>query len=244
MITIFLQGGLGNQLFQLAALETISKQTNNSIFLEDEETPKTHHSQQNYFETIFLEWKHIPRIKLDAKNVNEVSYEFQTWNLPDPVTKLCGYFQNHKYISDEFISRLWLPNVPKLNGAFLHIRGGDYVNNSFHDVGLEEYYERAIQKFPAGTKFYIFTNDIPYAKTLSFLKKIDHEYSTERDEVRALAYMKNCTVGGICANSTFSWWGAYLNRENRILVLPSKWFNDRSIFIDGYFFPNSIQCPV
>ncbi len=231
-------------MFQLAALDSISKGTKTSMFLEKSGTPKTQHSQQDYMDTIFLEWKHIPRRELPVEVVDEVSYEYREWEFFRSATRLRGYFQNHKYISNTFLDSLWLPNVPKLDGAFLHIRGGDYVNHPIHDVGLAAYYERAVQMFPEGTKFYIFTNDIPYAKTLSFLKKIDHEYSTERDEVRVLAYMKNCTLGGICANSTFSWWGAYLNRENRTLVLPTKWFNDPTIYIDGYFFPGSIKCQV
>lgn len=244
MLTIHMQGGLGNQLFQLAALESISKRNLASMFLETSTSPSTNHSRRNYFQSIFLEWNRIPRRKLPVEVLDEPSYEFREWKLVRSATKLQGYFQNYKYISDKFLETLWLPNVTSLPGAFLHIRGGDYVQHPLHGVNLESYYSQAIQMFPEGTKFYVFTNDIPYAKTLSFLEKVDYEFVDERDEVCALALMKNCLVGGICANSTFSWWGAYLNRKNRTLVLPSKWFNDPSIYVNGYFFPGSVICPV
>lgn len=244
MITVSLQGGLGNQLFQLAALDSISKQTGRTPYLEETQTPNTHHSKEDYFQSIFLESKTILRTHLPAQTIYEPSYAFRQWDLPPSHAKLIGYFQNHQYISEPFLESLWLPNVPSLTGAFLHIRGGDYINNPFHSIDLTSYYERAVALFPKGTTFYVFTNDIPYAESLSFLRNLSCVLVEEPNEVRTLAYMKNCTLGGICANSTFSWWGAYLNRKDRTLVLPTKWFNDASIYIDGYFFPGSVQCPV
>lgn len=244
MITTHLSGGLGNQLFQLAALDTISKQTNRIPYFTSLVTTKTHHSSKNYFDSIFSNWKSTLVLNLPAEQVEETSYEFKKWKLEKskPVI-LCGYFQNYKYVSSEFESKLSFPECLELPGAFLHIRGGDYVNHSLHDVNLQEYYNRAIQHFPSGTKFYVFTNDKEYAMSLNILEKIEYEFIEEPDELLALALMKNCKLGGICANSTFSWWGAYLNRKNRILVIPSKWFNS-DIYIRGYFFPEAIICQV
>jgi hypothetical protein len=61
--------------------------------------------------------------------------------------------------------------------------------------------------------------------------------------VTSLALMASCTEGGICANSTFSWWGAYLNPK-RTLILPNKWFNSTSFYSQGYYFPGVQICPV
>jgi hypothetical protein len=105
------------------------------------------------------------------------------------------------------------------------------------------YYERAVRQFPAGTHFSVLTNDISYAKTIPVLQRISHTFVEEPDEVRALWTLARCRDGGICANSTFSWWGAYLNPD-RTIVLPSKWFNDPSMPIEGYFFPRSLTVPV
>lgn len=244
MITASLSGGLGNQLFQLAALDTISKQANRTPYLTSIITKETHHSSKNYFDSIFTRWKSSIVLNIKADHIEETSYEFKHWRFEksSPVI-LSGYFQNYMYVSNDFESKLSLPDCPTLSGAFLHIRGGDYVNHWLHDVKLRDYYHRAIQHFPSGTKFFVFTNDKEYAKSLDILEKIDYEFVNEEDEVTSLALMKNCKLGGICANSTFSWWAAYLNRDNRTLVIPSKWFNS-NIYVQGYFFPQAIICQV
>ena len=242
MLTVALQGGLGNQLFQIAAASLISKTQDRELWLPD--TPKTHHSAARYYETILRLWSDRVRDIGPCAEQHEKTYSFQTWSLlPEPV-RLYGYFQNYRYVPADFQSTLALPSVPSLDGAFLHIRGGDYVNHPFHDVKLDAYYRRALEMFPPTTKFYVFTNDIAYAKTLSWLTAIDYAFIDEPDEVRSLALMTQCRDGGICANSTFSWWGAYLNRCGGTKVVPSKWFTDPSLYVDGYFFPGCTVCQV
>ena len=242
MITVALQGGLGNQLFQIAAASLISKTQDRELWLPD--TPKTHHSAARYYETILRLWSDRVRDIGPCAEQHEKTYSFQNWCLPPEPVRLYGYFQNYRYVPADFQSTLVLPSVPSLDGAFLHIRGGDYVRHPFHDVGLSTYYERAVSHFPPGTHFHVFTNDVSYAKSLPILQKVSHSFVTDSDEVVCLAKMKACTVGGICANSTFSWWGAYLNRGTRMLILPSKWFNDPRIYVEGYFFPGSFICQV
>jgi hypothetical protein len=224
MLTIQLKGGVGNQLFQIAAADTIARESGRRLVLPP--CPPTHHSSQDYFTTLLSSFASL---RGDCSSADSV---------------LNGYFQSYSVISPTFRDRLVCPpNIPSLPGAFLHIRGGDYVNHSLHAVGLSAYYERAVQQFPPGTHFYVLTNDIPYAKTCPILQTISFTIVDEPDEVRALWTLARCRDGGICANSTFSWWGAYLN-PGRTLVLPSTWFTDPSIPIEGYFFPGSLTCPV
>jgi len=52
--------------------------------------------------------------------------------------------------------------------------------------------------------------------------------------------MSKCSKGGICANSSFSWWGAFLN-PNRTIIMPSRWFNSSDMWIEGYYFPGVIK---
>lgn len=236
-LSVALCGGLGNQLFQIAAGQSISRNTKRMLCLG--ESTVTHHSTQDYYSTIFSKWVSSRRDSADAQTISETSYAYTEWNFPlDKNVLLSGYFQNYQYILDDFVDSLVLPEVPTLQGAFIHIRGGDYVNHWLHHIDLRSYYQRAVAYFPENTKFYIFTNDISYAKTFSFLDEINCEFVSGCDEVESLALMKSCTIGGICANSTFSWWGAYMNRNNRTLVLPSEWFNS-PVYTDGYFFPGS-----
>lgn len=246
MLAVQLNGGLGNQLFQLAAAETITKETNRKMCLLDTVSPTTVHSSANYFDSVLSEWKSVPVLPTPYGGVTEYSYQKQDWAslLPsDDSVCLYGYFQNWQYVPSNFTSRLRLPYVPEQRGAFLHIRGGDFVNNSLHDVGLQRrYYQSAINYFPRGTQFFIYTNDVAYAKKCEFLSTIRHTF-VEADELTSLAGMSRCTQGGICANSSFSWWGAFLN-PNRTIVMPSRFFNDPGIHIEGYYFPGVIRCAV
>lgn len=241
MLGVILQGGLGNQLFQLAAAETIASETNRKVYLLDKNSPYTSHSTSNYFLTIFSKFLDYPIIEEPYVIVDEPSFKKYDWNqlIPEGPACIKGYFQNWRYISDDFISKLILPECHTIDGAFIHIRGGDYVNNSLHHVDLTSYYKKAVEYFPTDTHFYIFTNDVQYAKTFTFLSKINHTFVNE-DELMTLTMMSKCTKGGVCANSSFSWWGSFLN-PSRTIIMPGKWFNSsdkwEDLWIEGYYFP-------
>lgn len=234
MLTVKLNGGLGNQLFQLAAGYSVARSVGYAFYLRTTVSPVTH---QNYFDSIFRNlrrFQHNPFFI--PKIVEEPEFDVDWRQVLKEHKHVClkGYFQNHKYILKEFVDLLNLPETPALEGVFLHIRGGD----SRHEDGLEEYYRTAVSLFPPGTMFYVFTDDISYAKTFSFLNTIPHKFIDEPDEVKALSMMRNCRYGGICANSTFSWWAAYLNRsEERAIFLPST-------SMEGCFFPEAIVLQV
>lgn len=245
MLTTKLKGGLGNQLFQIAAGETMSKNSGRTYFVENLNTTSVH-SNEMYFDSIFKNWKHLYK-PLQSVTFNEPSFEYTNWLPQTEIPTICleGYFQNWHYIPQDFCDRLTfdtsiLRKFPiHKRAAFLHIRGGDYKNHWLHDVGLDSYYEQAIQIFPRGTHFYIFTNDIEYAKTKKFLNSISYSFVFE-NEVNSLYLMSQCGAGGICANSSYSWWGAYLNR-NRKIIMPNKWFNSSGFYTEGYYFPNVIR---
>jgi len=247
MLRITLNGGLGNQLFQLAAGETLSAQTNRKMCITSTLACYTH-SQTLYFDTLLSEWKHLYAQPNESFSVlQEQSYRLSSWNgrilASVPYVAVEGYFQSYEYIPANFVERLRLPSLaPRSSDVFLHIRGGDYVNNPYHDVRLSDnYYPMAIKQFPESTHFRVFTNDRKYAESMPFLKTISHSFA-DGDELEALDQMRHC-AGGICANSTFSWWGAYLNPDRKI-VLPSKWFGYPIADISGLFVPGWTICPV
>ena len=241
-VTIELMGGLGNQLFQLAFLDYVSK-SNEVIPLVTSKNITSKHSTLNYFDSIFKNWNNIQTNTQCNILLQENSYKYQEWNLDKSVNiRICGYFQNYRYISPDFVSNLnfsdlILSKYPEIgNSVFLHVRGGDYLHPDhswLHNVVTDTYYQQAISEFPENTKFVVFTNDKGYALSKSFISKINYQFIDE-NEIDSLYLMSKC-AGGICANSTFSWWGAYLN-PNRKLILPSKWFTDPNVYINGYFF--------
>jgi hypothetical protein len=248
MLTVKLQGGLGNQLFQIAAGEHISKVAQRRFYIENLNTSSVH-SKEMYFDSIFKNWKNLYQ-PMESTMYNIPSFNYADFVPPSYFSNVClnGYFQNWRFIDETFKSRLSFDEsicqkYSKLqNAVFLHIRGGDYKNHWFHDVGLDSYYEKSILQFPKNTHFYIFTNDLEYALTKDFLKRIRHNFIFE-SEVNSLYLMSQCALGGICANSSFSWWGAYLN-PNRKIIMPSKWYNDSNMYIDGYYFDGVVKIDV
>jgi hypothetical protein len=247
IVVPYLMGGLGNWLFQVAfGLHIGGKQ----LLLSDKHCSRSPHAGTDYFSTIF---KNIPKgdinVQLTKFHEPEKMEGINTKILIktiEPINLfLYGYFQKWKYIPEGFGDLLDYKNPSLLekypsiqHTCFLHVRGGDYVNHFLHDVGLSErYYPASIQfmKEKQGiTKFVVFTNDRDYCSRREYLKDIDYEI-IEENELDTLYLMTQCK-GGITANSTFSWWGAYLNPARPICV-PSKWFNDPEMNIGGYFFP-------
>lgn len=246
MLTTKLQGGLGNQLFQIAAGEHIAKCTNRTYYIDSLHACSAH-SNELYFDSILKHWKHLYK-SIQGTTIPEVSFEYKLWSFDSPVVALDGYFQNWLYVPNDFVNRLSFDTSVSLKynklstSAFLHIRGGDYTNHWLHDVKLDSYYKTAIQQFPINTHFYVFTNDIEYARSKDFLTTIPHTFVFE-NEVDSLYLMSRCAIGGICANSSFSWWGAYIN-PHRTIVMPSKWFNDFNMYTNGYYFDGVLKIDV
>lgn len=247
LLTVELAGGLGNQMFQLAALMSISKRTKHTPYIQSLANPSPHTSV-SYFDTLFQSYKTLhstirPRTRMTEKD----SLRLQ-WSNPiigSPI-ELRGYFQDWRYIDPEFILTLRFPQDmrTKYSGTetaiFLHIRGGDYVGNAYHDVGLDAYYTRAIALFP-NAHFFLVTNDLKYALSKSFIQEIQYTVIDE-PELETLYLMSQC-AGGICANSSFSWWGAFLNPHRKI-IMPDRWYPTSTMNTEGYYFPGVIKCPV
>lgn len=237
MISIQLMGGLGNQIFQIAFLEYISKINNQQLFISNLTSPITGHGGIGYYNTIFKHWNQFYK-NVDLPVLSENSkMNYQDWsNITN--RKLVGYFQRHEYIPVDFISKLSfddsvLSRYPDISTKyFIHIRGGDYKGNTFHQLDLTNYYKKCLE-LCKGNDFVIFTNDVDYAKKVLPDYPIIHE-----NELDSLLLMTKC-AGCICVNSTFSWWGAFMNRNRRI-YFPAKWWNDTSMDASGLYFPGCI----
>jgi hypothetical protein len=244
MLTLHLQGGLGNQLFQLAFLEYASKVSGKPWGISSLQSPTTVHSKDQYFISIFKNW--IPfynPVSVKYSIVENPKLAKQDWKtileeIQNPVL-LIGYFQRYEYVDlirEQFITRLSfnqsvLDKYPDLqNSFFIHIRGGDYLNKPFHELCTKKYYQKCLELCKDET-FVVFTNDIPYANKMLEQKQFQIIQESEVDSLFLMSKCKGC----ICANSSFSWWGAYLN-PNRPIYFPSKWFGDSSMDTSGYYF--------
>ncbi|WP_159473060.1 alpha-1,2-fucosyltransferase [Chryseobacterium sp. 18068] len=162
---------------------------------------------------------------------------------------LKGYFQSEKYFAKyedqlrtdfEIVTPLkkettdMLKIIEAENSVSLHIRRGDYVSNpaanATHGTCDLNYYQKAVANINNDIEnaiFFIFSDDINWAKENLKLKNktyfIDfNDASTNYEDLKLMSTCKH----NIIANSSFSWWGAWLNRnKNKKVIAPSKWFN-------------------
>jgi hypothetical protein len=165
---------------------------------------------------------------------------------------LDGYWQSEKYfkksekiIRKEFIfSRIIeeqnieiLKEIEKTNSISIHIRRGDYLNHTLYsDICSIEYYERAINYIKTNVEnpvFFIFSNDIDWCKeSFYFEESYFIDWNLGEKSFRDMQLMSSCK-NNIIANSSFSWWGAWLNENpNKIIIAPNKWVNDGRVNID------------
>jgi len=166
-------------------------------------------------------------------------------------SKLNGYWQSELYFKDytEEIKKIFtfsthldeknlsIANEIKQNNSIsIHIRRGDYLlkNNSNHNTDLKKYYQRAIQntsKFYSSPKYFIFTDDPLWVSknfTLDYSSKIIDINHGERSFLDM--YLMSLCKSNIIANSSFSWWGAWLNdNKNKAVYAPKNWFNNKKI---------------
>lgn len=140
---------------------------------------------------------------------------------------LVGYFQSEKYFQNnrDVILGLLTPNLgvsKKYNYASIHIRRGDYVDlpKKYEQLTME-YYNKAITVVKA-KKYLVFSDDIAWCKK-KFIGE-QFEFAEGNSPSVDLALQISCEHN-IIANSSFSWWGAYLNKNpSKIVIAPQKWF--------------------
>lgn len=140
------------------------------------------------------------------------------------------YFEKYKYQIRQMFSAGIVPN--SIDKVAIHVRLTDYVGNSFYvDLGhhshadmSDNYYVKAMAEFPKDSKFLIFSDDIEKAKTMPMFQGEQFEFSEGKTAVEDMNTMASCT-GIIIANSSFSWWAAYLSQASKIIA-PKQWFSN------------------
>jgi hypothetical protein len=120
----------------------------------------------------------------------------------------------------------------------MHIRRGDYQNNpttkEFHGLCSIEYYQRAIKLMNENVDnphFFVFSDDMNWVRK-EYEINGQHTFVDINDESNGTIDMQLMSLckHNIIANSSFSWWAAWLNNYNKkIVIAPEKWFNNSSI---------------
>lgn len=166
---------------------------------------------------------------------------------------LSGYWQNQRYFIEEkdeickifqFIplentendekNRQIIEKINAENSVSIHVRRGDYVSNSWFDgVVTTEYYQKSVDFIKTkvqNPQFFVFSDDLGWCK--AELKLPDNavfvDWNSGKNSFRDMQLMSLCRHN-IITNSSFSWWGAWLNRNaEKIVVRPKKWISESS----------------
>lgn len=228
MVTCNLIGRLGNQMFQIAACAAHAWRTG-----QDFRIPY-HSLDVSIWPTYFEFEKHTG--KYIAPNFYEEPSHAYT---PIPETlhdvKLHGYFQSEKYFKDyrqQIIDLFKIPYTEQLACCAVHIRLGDYLQElDKHPVVSIKYIIDAMEYVHEKTKClkYVFFSDEVYAAQrmfpLSLLPSgLDFTFFSSGHPKNDLQIMSEC-AHQICANSSYSWWAAWLNQnQEKVVVMPKIWY--------------------
>jgi hypothetical protein len=249
------KGGLGNQLFQVAAAIVYAEETQRNILIPLEQS-QIHNTGIEYADTIFKDFPRIDRVvdgtaieqlKAAGFSIHPGEPGFEPWSIENLQGNILlhGYFQYYPPIGkhEELIRKTFLSGLSStLNKSWvgIHVRRGDFLKPPFSDVHYvqtETYYRAALEKFKdKEIEFKIFSDDLEWCKSQLFFQDLEKkEFVEETNEIRALSLMASCSGGFICANSTFSWWGAFLGayKYRSPICVPNEWmrgFDTRELF--------------
>jgi|SaaInl8_200m_RNA_FD_contig_41_2269409_length_3092_multi_3_in_0_out_0_3 hypothetical protein len=267
MITVRLNGGLGNQMFQYAMAKALASHNNTKLVLDT-----------NEFDTYDLRDLELDKYNIKAEVINKnyvlkkiikklrldklfptyyveksLKYDSNIKDLNNDIY-LEGYFQNERYfldIRDELLKDFTIKDslssytqqiekeiFDEDVSVSLHIRRGDYISdtntNNVHGTCDLEYYKKAMNLMKGkynNIKYFIFSDDISWVKdNLKILNAIYIDSKEKRIPHEDIYLMSLCSHN-IIANSSFSWWGAWLNRNNdKVVIAPERWFIDEKMY--------------
>ena len=247
MSSIGYNGRLGNQMFQLACLISISEKSGMPLFLPEENfTPNNENGYndgsqlRDCFDLPNSLFKPRAFIQSGIRyNYKEPYFHFseEIFKLP-PGTDVWGYFQSEKYFSefaekirDIFIFKEWIREEAKLiisgydipeNSICSHIRRGDYLNQSGNHPVLEEsYYIKSTEEM--GGKVFFFSDDPDWCKS-EITKKIKGSEVIDVKNPFVSLFIMSQFKRFVIGNSSFSWWAAWLSGSYSTVIAPLNWF--------------------
>lgn len=256
MIITNIKGGLGNQMFQYACGRTLSNRAQDKLFLVVSDNLggiARPFSLRNFnIKAEMMPVEKVPRLpRLFSRLKQKITRDFLVAFDPKILSKrgtvyLDGYFQSEKYFEEisEVLHQELNLTTPLLGKAAemannikgdtsavsLHVRRGDYVSHKdFGGIVTLEYYERAIAHIETqvpNAKFYVFSDDIAWCQE-NLPARINATFvsNSELKDFEELTLMSLCQHH-IIANSSFSWWGAWLGQNPaKSVIAPKRWSN-------------------
>jgi len=205
---------------------------------------------KRYSDAISFWHKLVRKIKRDIFHFDDFTFRESEFLIPDN-SYVLGYWQSEKYFLDirdvllrEFTLKDGFSEVAKkierqqinCNSVSIHIRRGDYVinkkvGNAFGILGLDHYHEaiRLIKEKVSEARFFVYSDDIDWAKENFIGDEFVFVSVPGIRDYEELILMSKCKHN-IIANSSFSWWGAWLNvNPDKIVIAPKQWFRTKKI---------------
>ena len=223
---IRIQGGLGEQLFQVSAAYEIAKKYNMVLILLYDRLDETN---KDWCKTIFNKFNSMPYESLSRNNL--IVYNEKGYN-PNIITQYSNYllegnFQDKNYINptesiqlyrnDEISFRLLNEYNLLTQSYFIYVTSLDIDKHDYYKKGID-----AILKKDNKAHFYILGNDIEQLKLDEIFENIHKTIVEGLNELDSLYFMSLCLKGGICGNNKISEWGSTLNRNNNKIVILTK----------------------
>jgi len=241
-ITSHLMGGLGNQMFQIS--KSLSEGLENEIdvkFKLESSIPMEGNQPSKYRNNIFRNIK-FEDFNDQTLQINEPSWSYSNLNVfyYTPV-KYYGYFQSSKNFKNqsqkikdtfsptqEFIEKLknLHPKIFDEDSVSIHVRRGDYLSiTEILPVIDKSYIDECLKQIEITSNIFVFSNDKEWCK--ENLKYDNVTVVEDLDDYEELWAISLCNHN-IMSNSSFSWWGSYLNKnKNKKVFVPSLWFGPR-----------------
>jgi len=252
MITCDFNGRLGNNLFQIATLISISEKLKVDFILP-EYTHAGHRGKIHVNLDMFgYDFKQGICDDIEFEH-NEKVFEYIEIE-PQDKLKIKGFFQSWKYfedIKDLLLSKYFIPSKNILqplskykitsNSLGISIRRGDYLMLQHnHCVLSTDYYQEILDMYFSTNidQIFIFSDDLDWCKQI-FGDKVTYV----QDDIGVQLFLMTKMKHLIMSNSTFAWWGAYLNNNDGIIIAPDPWFgpNYKDKNVKDLYYPSWIK---
>jgi len=242
LVCVVLRSGLGNRLFQVCAALGYSERTGKQFVFYEKQFLENSHTGPKFTKDILMAffpsvkfYRGIPPVWNHHYESEDGFYDGATIPEISGSVMLHGYFQNFAHFPLDFRAKFKIPKpeICRFNSMdfsetyFIHVRLGDYEDSQY-DVGLDYYYKSAIELCKP-CKFLLFSDEPAKINLAQFaLTGINCTIVPKEVNVWESLYLMMMCKGGICANSTFSWFGGLAcSGFGGKIYMPAVWIKNK-----------------
>jgi len=244
LVTARMSGGIGNRLFQtLVGLGYAERTGREFVFYEDN---MKHNQHTDYVKTTEMLLAFFPKVKVWRGSVHWTNYSdiaggvYTYTRIPDLSGSVClsGYYQRFEYFPSDARLNFIIPkpsstsfdtaSIDFNHTYFIHFRRGDYVSSQY-DLGFTEYYTAAIKKIrdaDSAAFFLVFSDQTKKVDLSPYALGGLHSIVSDKISAWETLWLMSRCRGAVCANSTFSWFGAFAIRGLGPIYMPACWIKD------------------